>query len=43
MPVMTYLEQGIPERPARFIRALQQYYQTPPLTAEQFPWPEDLH
>ncbi len=41
--VMTLLEQGIPERPARFIRALQHYYQTPPLTAEHFPWPEDLH
>jgi len=41
--VMSYLEQGIPERPARFIQALQKYYQTPPLTAEQFPWPEDLH
>ncbi|MGE6587500.1 hypothetical protein ACQKFC_25200, partial [Raoultella planticola] len=25
----------------RFIRALQEYYQTPPLTAEQFPWPEE--
>lgn len=34
---------GDPERPARFIQALQEYYQTPPLTAEQFPWPEDLH
>ena len=41
--VMTLLEQGIPERPARFIRALQHYYQTPTLTAEHFPWPEDLH
>lgn len=41
--VMTLLEQGIPERPARFIRALQHYYQTPPLTAKHFPWPEDLH
>lgn len=41
--VMALLEQGIPERPARFIRALQHYYQTPPLTAEHFPWPEDLH
>lgn len=40
--VMTYLEQGIPTRPARFIAALQKYYQTPPFTAEQFPWPEDL-
>jgi elongation factor P hydroxylase len=39
---MTYLEQGIPAS-ARFIQALQEYYQTPPLTAEQFPWPEDLH
>ena len=28
---------------ARFIRALQHYYQTPPLTAKHFPWPEDLH
>ena len=41
--VMTLLKQGIPERPARFIRALQHYYQTPTLTAEHFPWPEDLH
>lgn len=41
--VMALLEQGIPERPARFIRALQHYYQTPPLTVEHFPWPEDLH
>lgn len=41
--VITLLEQGIPERPARLIRALQHYYQTPPLTAEHFPWPEDLH
>ncbi len=39
---MTYLEQGIPARPARFIAALQDYYQTPALTAEQFPWPQDL-
>ncbi|PLN53760.1 elongation factor P hydroxylase, partial [Klebsiella pneumoniae] len=22
---------------------LQHYYQTPPLTAKHFPWPEDLH
>ncbi|HBY1465103.1 TPA: elongation factor P hydroxylase, partial [Klebsiella pneumoniae] len=21
----------------------QHYYQTPPLTAKHFPWPEDLH
>lgn len=40
--VMTYLQQGIPARPARFIDALTNYYGTPPLTAAQFPWPEDL-
>lgn len=40
--VVTYLEQGIPARPARFIAALREYYSTPPLTAAQFPWPEDL-
>lgn len=40
--VMLYLEQGIPERPARLISALREYYHVPPLTAEQFPWPEDL-
>ncbi|MBG6242012.1 MAG: elongation factor P hydroxylase [Candidatus Symbiopectobacterium sp. Dall1.0] len=41
--VMTYLEQGIPARPLRFIRALQSFYNTPPLTAEQFPYPADLN
>ncbi|ONG14617.1 elongation factor P hydroxylase [Escherichia coli] len=41
--VMDYLENGIPERPARFIKALQNYYHTPELTAEQFPWPEALN
>lgn len=41
--VMTYLAEGIPARPARFIAALQDYYQTPTLTAEHFPWPEDLN
>ncbi|MCW2477786.1 elongation factor P hydroxylase [Candidatus Symbiopectobacterium sp. NZEC135] len=40
--VMVYLEQGIPARPLRFIRALQSFYNTPPLTAEQFPYPADL-
>ena len=40
--VMTYLNEGIPPRPAKFIKALQNYYQTPSLTAEYFPWPEDL-
>ncbi|WP_175613466.1 elongation factor P hydroxylase, partial [Cronobacter sakazakii] len=29
--VMQYLTNGIPERPARFIAALQDFYQTPPL------------
>jgi len=40
--VMHYLEQGIPARPATLIKALRDYYRTPPLTAECFPWPEDL-
>lgn len=40
--VMTYLEQGIPARPARFIAELCTFYSTPPLTPAQFPWPEDL-
>ncbi len=40
--VMTYLEKGIPPRPARFIRALQAFYHTPSLTAEHFPYPADL-
>jgi len=40
--VMTYLEQGIPERPARLMAALRDYYATPPLTADLFPWPEEL-
>ncbi len=41
--VMDYLANGIPERPARFIKALQNYYHTPELTAEQFLWPEALN
>ncbi|AFJ46324.1 elongation factor P hydroxylase [Shimwellia blattae] len=41
--VMDYLAQGIPPRPARLISALHDYYKTPPLAAEQFPWPEDLN
>lgn len=41
--VMIYLEQGVPERPARLIAALRKHYKTPPLTAELFPWPEDLN
>ena len=30
-------------RPARFIQALQSFYNTPPLAAEHFPYPEDLN
>lgn len=40
--VMQYLEEGIPARPASFIRALQSFYNTPPLTAASFPYPADL-
>lgn len=40
--VSDYLQQGIPERPQRFIRALHQFYATPPLMLSQFPWPEAL-
>src|SRR5690606_32950488 len=39
--VMAWLEAGIPSRAARFVAALRTFYRTPPLTAEQFPWPED--
>ncbi|MBW7982257.1 elongation factor P hydroxylase [Enterobacillus tribolii] len=41
--VMAYLAEGIPPRPARFIQALQSFYNTPPLTADMFPYPQDLH
>ncbi|RTE64283.1 elongation factor P hydroxylase [Amphritea opalescens] len=34
--VLQYLTEGIPERPAQLIQALQQYYGTPPLTPERF-------
>lgn len=40
--VMRHLDNGLPARPARFITELCSYYSTPPLTAAQFPWPEDL-
>ncbi|KMV73047.1 elongation factor P hydroxylase [Rosenbergiella epipactidis] len=40
--VMHYLEQGLPERPARLVAALQDFYHTEPLHSEQFPWPETL-
>ncbi|CDH23861.1 elongation factor P hydroxylase [Xenorhabdus bovienii] len=39
--VITYLENGIPTRAARFIQGLHSFYNTPPLTAEHFPCPED--
>lgn len=41
--VMTYLDEGIPERPARLMAALRDYYKTPEVAAELFPWPEDLN
>jgi len=41
--VMIYLQEGIPARTAKLIEALREYYKTPPLAAEQFPWPEDLN
>lgn len=34
--VLRTLEKGIPERPARFINALQAFYHTAPLSAESF-------
>ena len=40
--VMSYLDNGIPARPARFIAALADFYGTPALTSAQFPWPDDL-
>lgn len=40
--VMLYLQNGIPERPLCFINALQSFYNTPPLCAEDFPYPEDI-
>ncbi|CAK9885483.1 MAG: Elongation factor P hydroxylase [Candidatus Erwinia impunctatus] len=40
--VMQYLTQGIPSRPQRFINALSTFYDTPPLSATDFPWPEEI-
>ncbi len=40
--VLHLLAEGIPARPARFINALHSFYNTPTLTAEDFPYPEDL-
>ncbi|TKI03853.1 elongation factor P hydroxylase [Martelella alba] len=34
--VMAYLAEGIPQRAARFIAALREYYRTRPLSPEQF-------
>ncbi|CDG49206.1 elongation factor P hydroxylase [Serratia symbiotica] len=41
--VLRLLEQEIPTRAARFIQALQAFYNTPPLVAEHFPYPENLN
>ncbi|MCW2254124.1 elongation factor P hydroxylase [Providencia alcalifaciens] len=40
--VMEYLANGIPERPLRFVNALQSFYNTPPFCAGDFPYPEDI-
>lgn len=40
--VLDNLTQGVGPRPASFIGALQGFYHTPPLTAEQFPYPQAL-
>ncbi|MDX2422629.1 MAG: elongation factor P hydroxylase [Amphritea sp.] len=34
--VLQYLAEGIPDRPAQLVQALQQYYGTSPLSAERF-------
>lgn len=38
--VIDYLANGLPERPARFIQALRDFYNTKPLSPEDFPYPE---
>ncbi|WP_241649516.1 elongation factor P hydroxylase [Rosenbergiella collisarenosi] len=40
--VMRYLEQGLPERPARLVAALRAFYHTDPLHSAQFSWAETL-
>ncbi|PQQ23492.1 elongation factor P hydroxylase [Photorhabdus hindustanensis] len=40
--IMDYLAQGIPTRAECFIQGLQSFYNTPPLKAEHFPYPEDI-
>lgn len=41
--VLKMLEHGIPPRPARFILALQSFYNTANLTPEHFPYPQGLN
>lgn len=40
--VEAYLQHGMPERPARLVAALSQFYATPALSIEQFSWPEAM-
>ncbi|MBT0726718.1 elongation factor P hydroxylase [Rosenbergiella australiborealis] len=40
--VMYYLENGLPERPARLVAALQRFYNTAPLHPDQFSWVDVL-
>lgn len=37
--VFTYLEQGIPQRPAKLIAVMQHFYGTSPFQPEHFPYP----
>lgn len=39
--VITFLEQGMPPRPARLIQALHLFYGTPQLQVDMFPYPAD--
>lgn len=41
--VMKFLDTGVSPRSARFIQALHAFYQTPPLAAEHFPYPDDVN
>ncbi|KER03760.1 elongation factor P hydroxylase [Photorhabdus temperata] len=41
--IMDYLAQGIPARAECFIQGLQSFYNTPPLKAEHFPYPENIY
>ncbi|KAA1193733.1 elongation factor P hydroxylase [Photorhabdus heterorhabditis] len=40
--IMDYLAEGIPARAECFIQGLQSFYNTSPLKAEHFPYPEDV-